>query len=199
MHTCRTKSGQFGGEEVAGGFAAADEAVGGAGDEDFGGTGAGVVVRGEAHAVGSGVEDGEQVAGFGGGEGAVAGEEVAGFADGADYVYGPGAARLLHRKDLVVGLVEGGADEVVHAGVGDDEGLGAVLFHVEDGGEEGAGLGYEEAARLEEEMEAEGLGGGDDLRGVRGYGGGGVEGGVVVLDAEAAAGVDVGEGDAVFS
>ena len=76
----------FGGEEVVVGFAAADEAGGGAVDEDFGGAGAGVVVRGEAHAVGSGVEDGDEVAGFDGGEGAVAGEEVAGFADRADDV-----------------------------------------------------------------------------------------------------------------
>ncbi len=65
----------------------------------------------------------------------------------------------------MVGVVERGADEVVHAGVGDDEGFGAVLFDVEDAGEERAGLGDDEAAGFEEEMrglcgEAFGEGGG---------------------------------------
>ncbi len=51
-----------------------------------------------------------------------------------------------------MGVVEGGADEVVHSGVGDDEGFGAVFLDVEDAGEERAGLGDDEAARLEEQM-----------------------------------------------
>ncbi len=68
---------EFGGEEVAHGFAAADEFCGGVVDEDFGGAGAGVVVGGLRHAVGSGVEEEDEVVGFYGWEGAVAGEEVA--------------------------------------------------------------------------------------------------------------------------
>ena len=72
---------------------------------------------------------------------------------------------LLDGDDLVVGVVERGADEVVHGGVGDDEGFGAVLLDVEDAGEEGSGLGDDEAAGFEEEMggfvgEAFGEGGG---------------------------------------
>ena len=176
----------------------------GPGDEDFGGTGTGVVVGAEAHAVSAGVEDGEEVAGFGGGEDAVAGEEVAGFADRAYDVDRLAAGGLLDWKDLVVSLIESGADEIVHAGVGDDEGLGfvvaagAVFLDVEDGGEEHAGLSYEEAAGLEEEMKIETAGSGEDLRRVGGDGGGGVEGGGGVLDAEAAAGVDVGKRNAVL-
>ena len=52
----------------------------------------------------------------------------------------------------MVGVVEGGPDEVVHRGVGDDEGFAAVFLDVEDSGEEGSGLGYDETAGLEEQM-----------------------------------------------
>ncbi len=86
---------EFGGEEVADGFAATDEFGFGAVDEDFGGAGAGVVVGGEGHAVGSGVEEEDEVAGFDGGEGAVAGEEVSGLADWADDVGGDASTSLL--------------------------------------------------------------------------------------------------------
>ena len=68
------------------GFAAADEFRGGAFDEDFGGTGAGVVVGGLGHAVGSSVQEDDKVVRFESGECAVAGEEVSGFADWAYYV-----------------------------------------------------------------------------------------------------------------
>jgi len=49
--------------------------------------GAGVVVGGLGHAVGSGVEEDYEVVGFDGGESGVAGEEVSGLADGADDIY----------------------------------------------------------------------------------------------------------------
>ncbi len=129
-------------------------------DQDLGGMDAGVVVGSEGHAVGAGVEEDGEVAGPEFGEGAVAGEEVPGLADGADDVGGL-AGPVVHRRcgdhgeDLVVGLVEGGADEVVHGGVGDDEVLGTVLLGVEDTGEECAGLGDEEAAGLEEQVGVE--------------------------------------------
>jgi hypothetical protein len=77
---------QFGGQEVAHGFAAPDEVSDGAVYEDFGGAGAGVVVGGLAHAVGAGVEEEDEVSGFDWWEWAVAGEEVSGLADWAYYV-----------------------------------------------------------------------------------------------------------------
>ena len=55
-------------------------------DQDFDGTGAGVVVGGLGHAVGSGVEEDDEVVGLDGGKGSVSGEEVSGFADWAYYV-----------------------------------------------------------------------------------------------------------------
>src|SRR5207302_8128108 len=107
---------------------------------------------GLGHAVGSGVEEDDEVVGFYGGEGAVAGEEVSGFADGTYYVDDERGLPcwLLDWDDLVVGVVEGGADEVVHGGVGYDEDLRAVFLDVEDSGEEGSGLGYDEAAGFKE-------------------------------------------------
>jgi hypothetical protein len=78
---------EFRGEEVAEGFAAADQLCGLTADEDFGGAGAGVVVRGLGHAVGSGIEQDDEIVGLDWREGAVAGEEVSGLADGAHYIY----------------------------------------------------------------------------------------------------------------
>ena len=97
----------------------------------------------------------------------------------------------------MVGLVEGRAEQVVHGGVGDDEVLGAVLLGVEDAGEQGAGLGDEEAAGLEEQVGVEAVEDGADGRGVGGDAGCGVEGGGGVLDAEASSGVDVADVEAV--
>lgn len=181
------------GKEVSHRLSATDEGGLVAFDEDLGGAGAGVVVGGLGHAVGSGVEQGDEVAGLDLGDGAVTGEEVSGLADGADDVgrdLGGFADGLADGDDLVVGVVEGGPDEVVHGGVGDDEGFAAVLFDDKDAGEEGSGLGDEEAAGLEEEAglladETFVESGGVELDLV-----GGVEGSVGVVDAEAAAGVD---------
>ena len=69
-------------------FTAADDASRGAVDEDFGWARAGVVVGGLGHAVGSGIEENDEVVGFDCRESAVAGKEVSGFADGAYYVDG---------------------------------------------------------------------------------------------------------------
>lgn len=182
---------KFGGELVAHGFAAPNEFGFGAFDEDFGGAGAGVVVGGEAHAVGSSVEESYEVTGFDCSDSAVAGEEVAGFADGAYDVGGDGfSAGLADGDDLVVRVVERGTDEVVHRGVGDDEGFSAVLFDDEDAGEERSCLRDEEAAGLEEEMglfvgEAFGESCGIALDLVCC-----VKGSVGIVDAEAATGVD---------
>ena len=105
-------------------------------DEHFGWAHASVVVGTEGETVGSGVQDCEEFSGFCGWQSAIAGEEIAGFADGADDVYRLPCCRagwLADRENLVVGLVECGADEVVHGGVCDDEGLVAILFDVDHG------------------------------------------------------------------
>ncbi len=153
------------------------------------------------HAVGSGIEEDDEVSRFDCGERSVAGEEVSGLADGA---YNIDDQRrlpcwLLYWDDLVVSVVERGTDEVVHGGVGDDEGFGAVFFDVENAGQESTGLGYDEAARFEEEM---GGFAGETLREsscVFFYLLRGVKGSGSVVDAEAAAGVDVADVVAVFA
>ncbi len=153
---------------------------------------------GEGHAVGAGVEQNGEVAGAEFGSLAVAGEEVPGLADGT-YDVGdlvePGCVGD-DREDLVVGLVEGRADEVVHGGVGDDEVLGAVLLGVEDAGEQRSGLGDEEAAGLEEQVGVEAVEGRTDGRCVGCDAGCWVEGCVAVLDAEASSAVDVADVEA---
>ena len=52
-------------------------------------------------------------------------------------------------------LVERGADQVVHGGVGDHEGLFAVALHVEHARHQRPGLGDEKAARLDEQAAVE--------------------------------------------
>ena len=172
-------------------------------DEDFGEQGAGVVVRGHDEPVGPGTEDGDAVALGERGEGAVLREEVAAFADGADEVHGDWrGGGFAEGDDFVPAFVEGGADEVVHAGIDDGEGFGGGLLHILDGGEEGAGVADEEAAGLEEDFQPERPEGGED--GFRVGGGGDAAGvflpfppgagaaaeGLVVDDADAAAEIE---------
>src|SRR5689334_21102862 len=54
-----------------------------------------------------------------------------------------------------MGLVESGADQVVHAGIDDHEGLGGALLHVDDLADEDAGIADEYAARFEQDAGAE--------------------------------------------
>jgi hypothetical protein len=61
----------------------------------------------------------------------------------------PGAEA--NRNDVVVGLVERWADQIVHGGIGNDEGLLAVALHLQDTRDERPGLGHEETPGLEEE------------------------------------------------
>lgn len=186
----------FGGQQVVERLSTADDASHPSVDQDLGRAWARVVVGGEAHAVGPGVEKKGKIAGRHGREIPAAGEEVSRFADWTDYVHRvPGGRwRLDDGQDLVVGLVERRSDQIVHAGVSDDEGLVAVVFDIEDAGQERTGLGDEKAARFEEKMRLkagedgiEGVGVGSDL-------GCGIE--VLrgsVLDAETATDVDIAD------
>ena len=99
-------------------------------------------------------------------------------------------AGCVDRADVVVGVVERRADEVVHAGVEDDEGLGGALLDVHDLGDQDAGIADEDAAGLEQDAGAEiAEPAADDL----GIGGRRRRRRIVepIGDAEAAAGVDV--------
>src|ERR671917_602879 len=101
-------------------------------DEDLGGAGTGVVVRGHREAVCAGAHDREQVALPGVGQLAVAGEVVPGFADRADEVRVRDRAVLVYGAHLVVGVVEARSEAGVHARVGDDEVLLPALLAVDD-------------------------------------------------------------------
>src|SRR6202034_394789 len=74
-------------QQVAGGFAATNQAELVACYEDFRGAAAGVVVRSLAHAVGAGYPDREQVTGLDSIEWPIAQEPVAGLADRANDIY----------------------------------------------------------------------------------------------------------------
>ena len=81
----------FRSEHILEGFAATNEARAFAFDQHLRGTRARIVVGGERLAVGSGVEDGDQVAGLYSGKHAIAREEISGFADRSDDVGGESA------------------------------------------------------------------------------------------------------------
>lgn len=185
-------------------LAGADEQHGVTVDEDLRGAGVVVVRAGHGHAIGAGGEDGDEIALGDGWERAVGGEEVGAFADGADDIAGFEAGEGLGLGHVdgdvrgvdaggpgeVVGLVERGADELVHAGVDDDELLGAAVLDVLDAGEEDAGVADDGAAGLEEDAEAAGdavAEEGDEGVAEVGEGSGG---GAAVVDAEAAAEVE---------
>jgi len=110
--------GAFGTHQVAGGFAAADEAGGAAADQDLRGAAAGVVVRSQGHAVGAGVEQGDQVADGERRHLAVAREHVAALADRPDDIP---CARLsiarMDRLDAVIRAIERRPNQLAHAGV----------------------------------------------------------------------------------
>src|ERR1035437_649428 len=185
-------------QQVGHGFAAADKPGLRAFYENLRGTEAGVVVRALRHAVGAGVEQGHQVTGLQGLELAVAGKKIACLADRPHHVHD---ARLPfprpYRHDLVMGLVKRRADEVVHGGVGNDEGLLAVLLDLEDAGNQRPGLGDEEAARLDEQPPIEALQCVFEGRGVLAHLGRGIEFAGAVVDAQSTAGIDRLEVDAL--
>ena len=84
------------------------------------------------HAVCACIEERNQVAGSNGAKCAVAGEEVACFADWAYDIDGAWfASAWFDGNDLVIRLIECGADEVVHCGIGYYEGFFAVALYVD--------------------------------------------------------------------
>ncbi len=85
-------------EEVVEGLAATNETGLVTFDKDLGGADASVVVRAEAHAVGTGVEQGDEVASAELLDLAVASEEVAALADGTDDIRDLERAVLAERR-----------------------------------------------------------------------------------------------------
>ena len=53
------------------------------------------------------------------------------------------------------GVVERRADEIVHAGVDDDEILGLAVLHIDDARHQNAGVADDEPPRLEHQLAAE--------------------------------------------
>ena len=121
-------------------------------------------------------------------------EEVAALADRADhFVAGGGQLARGDGDDLVPGVVEGRAGQVVHGRVDDREVLLDAGLEVFDAREQQAGVAHQRAARLEAQGLGAALEAGEERLEVVG-GGGRLF--VAVTDAEAAAQVDVVEVDA---
>src|ERR1700753_679715 len=167
-------------------------------DKDLGRTDAGVVVRAEAHAVRTGVEQSDEIACAKLFNLAVAREEVAALADRTHDVDDLLRSVLADNgNDLVMRAVERWPNEVVHRGVGDDEALRTVLLGVENTREQCTGLRDEEATGLEQEMNAQAMECTADGACIIGDALGGIEVGTAVLDAEAATGVEILNIDAI--
>jgi hypothetical protein len=126
-------------------------------DEDGGGARPRVVVGGHHETIRAHAHHRQHVARLDGCQGTVPGEEVAALADRPDDVDGPGGAgaRRADRPDLLVRVVQGGADEVVHRGVDDHEPPHRTVLQVEHPGEERAGVADERPPGLDDDGEAE--------------------------------------------
>jgi hypothetical protein len=63
--------------------------------------------------------------------------------------------RLADRADIVMRVVERRTDQIVHAGVDDDEGLGLAALHVKHARDQDAGIADDQPAGLEDQLAVE--------------------------------------------
>ena len=110
---------------------------------------AAVVLRGHDFAIGTGRADGDEVATMGG-------IEVDGFAKHVGTLaYGAydivGHLGLVGRDvlDAVIGLIQGRADEVGHAGINDSEALAGALLDIKHARDKATALGYDATTQFE--------------------------------------------------
>ena len=164
---------EFAGDEVFVGFAFADYLVFAAIDQYLYRAGAGVVVAGHAEAVGTGGEDGNEGAAVELGEFEIFAEDIGGFADGAGDVlrhidtaaeklgeeFALGEVGSGYRPEKVGGVVQGGADKIVHAGVEHGEVFDAVTLGILYLTYENSGVTNDGAAGFDEQFFAGGLDG----------------------------------------
>src|SRR4029078_2431686 len=107
-------------------------------------------------------------------------QEIARFAYRPDHIRRQvlGARRrLVHWLDLVMGLIKRWADQVVHAGIDDDERLGLSVLEIEDARHQNSGIADDQPAGLEDQLTIEAARRALDHRGI----GGGVWRRLVVL------------------
>src|SRR6266699_6830307 len=159
----------LGAEQVVPGLAAAGHGGDPARDDDLGWPRMGVVVGGHGHAVGAGVEDGDQVARREVGEVGGRGQHVGRLADRPHDLGRIGGTGGAHRHHPVHGLVESRAHELVHTRVHHEHPAGAAVLAVEHPGDQRTGPPDQVAARLDAEPDAaagdqRGQGPGEDLR-----------------------------------
>ena len=83
-------------------------------------------------------------------------QKIAGLADRADNIEDrfPGGRVLHDRPDLVVGFVQARPDQVVHAGIDDQEPLLAAVLMVERVRDQDPGVAHDRPARLQDQRAA---------------------------------------------
>ena len=86
------------------------------------------------------------------------GKAVGRFADGADNVITPRGTRRIrgeNRKNIVMRVIERGADQIVHSGIQNHEALGFARFNINHPRHEDARVGSDQPAGLEDELNVE--------------------------------------------
>src|SRR5437773_466059 len=120
-------------------------------DHDLGGTRPGIVIRAHRHAVSARRHDREKVARCDR-ERASSGEKIRRFADRTHNVVTlRRAVAPRHRKDLVPGVVQRGAQQVVHRRIGYHEALCSAMLEIFDAGEQNPGVADKRTAGLEQD------------------------------------------------
>jgi len=132
-------------------------------DKHFGSSASGIIVAAHRKPIGSRGEYRKQVAALDGRQASVFCEKVSAFTDWANYVHDFGAGHLqsfasvrrnetfvhLHRPDKVKGIIQSGANKVVHTCVDDDELFGASCLCIEHPAQQNRGIGADTFTRLE--------------------------------------------------
>src|SRR5215467_1240120 len=123
----------LGRQEVANVLPFAYKPVAGPVYQHLGCPGARIVIRRQHHAVGAGIQNGQQVTFMHFWQFAIAGEKVTGLADGADDVDVlrlTAAPPQLHGHDLMVSSVKGRAHQIIHGRVENQELPAVIVFSI---------------------------------------------------------------------
>ena len=62
---------------------------------------------------------------------------------------------LTDRPDIVIGLIQCRADQIIHGGINDDKGLAVSVFHIDHLGQQNPSIGNEQTAWLENQLAAQ--------------------------------------------
>ena len=117
----------------------------------------GIVARSHHRAIGTGGLHRQQIVRLQLRQHAILGQIIAAFADRSDDIGGMrrfwGTGALHH--DIMMGLVEGRPDQIVHRRIDDDETPGRALLHIDHAGQQHAGIADQQSAGLADHLGAQ--------------------------------------------